>query len=134
MKHLFVPYETKIPTQLKEKGFNEPCFGDYRQWDGCKPWLEIHQDTNPESTSNYTVECLAPTYQQVVDWFQKVHNIDIRTVNNSSNFLTIKIYKIRKFKDDTFQLEEINTIGTQFNIFETDRAFDKAFSEALKLI
>lgn len=35
----FAPYEPSL--DMKELGFDEPCFGEYRQWDGNKPLLTI---------------------------------------------------------------------------------------------
>ena len=79
MKKLFVPYE--IALKLKELGFNEECFGEYRQFDGDTPYLQLYQDIDSCSTDDadycYTTECLAPLYQQVIDWFREKHDFNI---------------------------------------------------------
>ena len=76
MNNEFVPYEQALV--LKEL-FNEPylgeCFGEYRQWDGGKPYLQLYQDLDGCSTDpadyEYTTECIAPTYSQAFRWFRE---------------------------------------------------------------
>ena len=69
MKHLFVPYETA--KALKELGFNEPCFGwftdNYLRIGGVVESKHVQGDN----------EMLAPTHQQVVDWFREKHKIEV---------------------------------------------------------
>jgi hypothetical protein len=76
----FVPYEPSLA--LKELGFDEPCFGEYRQWDGNKPWLQLYQNLVDCSTDpadyEYTQEALAPTFSQAFRWFRekyKIHSV-----------------------------------------------------------
>ena len=76
----FVPYEPSL--DMKELGFDEPCFGEYRQWDGNEPWLQLYQDLDGCSTDpadyGYTQEALAPTFSQAFRWFRdkyKIHSI-----------------------------------------------------------
>ena len=68
----FVPYEPSL--DMKELGFDEPCFGEYRQWDGNEPWLQLYQDLSECSTDpadyEYTREALAPTFSQAFRWFR----------------------------------------------------------------
>jgi hypothetical protein len=75
MKHLFVPYE--IAKQLKEKGFDEPCLAIYR--DRLNDFgvtlisngIKIAQSSNTlYYDSNEEMICLAPLYQQVIDWLR----------------------------------------------------------------
>ena len=80
MEKEFVPYEQALA--LKELGFNEPCFGEYRQWDGNKPnkpWLQLYQDLDGCSTDpadyEYTQEALAPTFSQAFRWFREKYEI-----------------------------------------------------------
>ena len=75
----FVPYEPSL--DMKELGFDEPCFGEYRQWDGNEPWLQLYQNLVDCSTDpadyEYTQEALAPTFSQAFRWFRekyKLHN------------------------------------------------------------
>lgn len=73
MNKEFVPYEESLA--LKELGFDEPCFGEYRQWDGSRPWLQLYQDLDGCSTDpadyEYTCECKAPTFSQAFRWFRE---------------------------------------------------------------
>jgi hypothetical protein len=77
MKNEFIPYEQALA--LKELGFDEPCFGEYRQWDGGKPYLQLYQDLDGCSTDpadyEYTTECIAPTYSQAFRWFREKYGL-----------------------------------------------------------
>jgi hypothetical protein len=92
----FIPYEQAL--QLKELGFNEPCFG---YWN-IDPYL-------PKPTFNLVKPfehewCLpAPLYQQAFRWFREKHNL-IGLVDggydNSKNIFTYVIWN--DFRDDIF--------------------------------
>ena len=73
----FVPYEPSL--DMKELGFDEPCFGEYRQWDGNEPWLQLYQNLVDCSTDpadyEYTQEALAPTFSQAFRWFREKYNL-----------------------------------------------------------
>jgi len=70
MKELFVSYELAL--KLKEKGFNEECFGFY--WK--KSHIFVYEISDKRTNdSNYFG---APLYQQAVNWFDsKGIHIDI---------------------------------------------------------
>lgn len=71
MKHLFIPYELAV--MAKEKGFKEKCFGYYDDYFN-KPELKI----KPTEGDQYHDQlCIAPLYQQIVDWLRRVHSIYI---------------------------------------------------------
>ena len=85
MKEQFVPYE--IALKLKEKGFDEPCFGfyksngeyeDYHSYRNGKYYL-----CNTKTISklldgeNIAQKAIAPLWQQVIDWLCEVHNIEV---------------------------------------------------------
>lgn len=75
MEEQFVIYE--IALKLKELGFNLPCFsaytengnlmdiGDYADYDEIGK-LDGH---------SYSISCLAPLWQQVIDWFREIHGL-----------------------------------------------------------
>ena len=91
MEKLFIPFELAV--KLKEKGFDEPCFGYHENntLDPECPKLIINFNNTALSEEQskrpglYRVDnrnsCLAqwaiaaPTYQQVIDWFRdkKIH-------------------------------------------------------------
>ena len=67
MKEEFVPYDLALA--MKELGFDEPCFGCYRE---DKMFLFGRTSDN---TSTWT---LAPTFSQAFRWFREKYNIHIR--------------------------------------------------------
>lgn len=71
MKHLFVSYETA--KALKELGFDEPCFGWFTD-----NYLRIGGVIESKHVQGED-ETLAPTYQQVVDWFMEKHEITVES-------------------------------------------------------
>lgn len=79
MKHLFVPY--KIAKQLKEKGFNEPCFLVYHDKKLLKLVSHVASNFMISTTTNKELGVntfTAPLYQQVIDWFREKHHIHIQ--------------------------------------------------------
>lgn len=72
MVNKFVNYE--ISLELKKIGFNEPCFGYYEYGNFI---YEYNSYQEPELLLN----CSAPLYQDVFDWFETKHklfaNIDV---------------------------------------------------------
>ena len=68
MTKLFVPY--KLAVMLKEKGFDDSCFAHYRDLD---PNSLIMLSTGIAGVRYSWLEdkdiVLAPTYQDVIDWF-----------------------------------------------------------------
>lgn len=80
MKELFVPYE--IALKLKEKGFNEPCFGLYNsfgQFTGYNSDYSSHKNSDQLYDDvwlqdikqfGHTADmlCTAPLWQQAIDW------------------------------------------------------------------
>lgn len=77
MEKLFVPYE--LAEKLKEKGFDEICFGFYN----CismstqgKHTLKYFKENNLYNNSMFhPAQVCAPMYQQAVDWFRDKHDI-----------------------------------------------------------
>jgi hypothetical protein len=67
MKNEFIPYELAL--ELKQLGFDEPCFGYYNS--GVKNPLEVEYSI-PYDHKEYLS---APLYQQAFRWFRDVHNL-----------------------------------------------------------
>lgn len=107
MKNQFISYE--IALALKEKGFDEPCFGYHFAYlkDGD---VELKIEPN-ERTNAYFIKadaqqcCLAPTYQQVVDWFRRKHRYHIN--------VTFEEFEGNK-------LEGINSVYFDIEIYRMD--------------
>lgn len=118
MKHLFVPYH--IALALKEKGFDAPCIASYSDKNTFNFTTGgLMYKTTPEPE----VSCIAPLYQQVIDWLRETKNI----------VLTIRPYN----KGLSFFWTIISADG-EHDSSGKDRQFYLAFNdgieEALKLI
>jgi hypothetical protein len=89
MNKEFIPYEESLA--LKELGFDEPCFGYYKdgrmsgvsKWDR-KDW-EFHVLTNKEITNLTSEIILAPTYSQAFRWFRENHDL-IHRINRDGGW------------------------------------------------
>jgi hypothetical protein len=78
MKKNFVPYNPAL--ELKELGFDEPCFAKYFQQDGNTPFIQIGEREIEEAESagdDVTFECDAPLYQQAFRWFREKYELVI---------------------------------------------------------
>lgn len=88
MKHLFVSYD--ISKALKDLGFDEPCVNLYRVEGYSQKLAQTKFFTIDQHWGNSLTglsprygdriddnECLAPMYQQVLDWFREKHNLHI---------------------------------------------------------
>ena len=79
MEKEFVPYKQSL--ELKELGFDEPCFGFYNNADG-NVWIK---HTIDESIKNiYTGDFEAPLYQQAFRWFREKYNLHSYIVDSKS--------------------------------------------------
>lgn len=82
MEKQFVPYE--IAMKLKEKGFEEECFGFFSCGNiGNCTLVKVKSDIQK---IYYKRDCLAPTHQQIVDWFDEKHNITIDSYAEYDNY------------------------------------------------
>ena len=61
----FIPYTQSL--QLKELGFDEPCFGYYKDMKGEKVLLY--------DTMDFDGECNTPLYQQAFRWFREKYSL-----------------------------------------------------------
>ncbi len=127
MNDLFVPYN--IAKKLKSLGFNEPCFSAYRNTDGEKQLMNISVWTKDGKENTHEGYCIAPTYQQAVDWFHKRHNIFVAVHYDS--VIRIGTYCILIHRDgDLKHNESIKSHG--YNT--PHEAWLNAIKVALKLI
>lgn len=101
MEEQFIPYDQALA--LKELGFDEPCFGEYRQWDGGEPYLKLFQDIDECSTDpadfEYTVECSAPLWQQAFDWFRDEKSLISNLAYSYGNNFSYEIYHKYSFEN-----------------------------------
>ena len=85
MEKEFVPYQESL--ELKELGFDEPCFGTYRK-DACNgnPFeynidfhtkVELDHNLCPKN-SNYVNDWIsAPTFSQAFRWFREKYKYEV---------------------------------------------------------
>jgi len=127
MENQFVSFD--IALELKELGFDEPCFATFEQHKNnkltfCSP--EIIELLGGYTKSVYNkgnYPCvLAPLYQQVLDWFREKHNIHIWIIPNSLND-----YSYHYFKDGGYTF-------TKNGFISYKEALNEVIKEALKLI
>ena len=134
LKHLFVPYELAV--KLKEKGFNEDCFGYYS---GDNPYGELPNKLNiikckqQESIDDLAGRCLAPIYQQVVDWFREKHNLHIYPIRDGGWWLFRGAdVSDEENKSPESNIEPLSSGGGELSDYY--KQYQKAIEEALKLI
>jgi hypothetical protein len=72
MKNEFIPFQQAL--ELKELGFNEPCFGKIYA-DGGSEQLS-YPYKNSDQIGKVT-SCSAPLYQQAFRWFREKYGIHI---------------------------------------------------------
>lgn len=145
MKHLFVPYA--IALALKEKGFDEPCFGFhyvYFKGDNVELKIEPNGRTNAAFIKADAKSCcLAPVYQQVVDWFRDKHSIYIAVLPFREKDVMpeydVELCWYYSIVQDDEDLPDIlcneDDLGAHGDNYATPKiAWEEAFKEALKLI
>jgi hypothetical protein len=73
MEKEFVPYQQAL--ELKELGFDEPCFGKFyhNHLEIGGSWLNSEFNKDKKDGNIFTS---APLYQQVFRWFREKYNLD----------------------------------------------------------
>lgn len=135
MEHLFVNY--KIARALKDKGFNEECFGIYLNGNNAKGWTAGNEEINTnEKIKNYytykNAHCSAPLYQQVIDWFETKHKLYIDAIpifQEGNEKLFGWAYTVIPFADFKSKIDK--RLDESFGRYG---ALQAAINEALKLI
>jgi len=93
MKKEFVPYEPA--SELKELGFDEPCFGYYEPNKNLN-YIERHilkDFPYLAKNSEWQDLCAAPTFSQAFRWFREKHEVvySVRTNFNVEFYYEIYI-------------------------------------------
>jgi hypothetical protein len=96
MQKEFIPYEQAL--ELKELGFDEPCFKYWVQtYNDTHVWMDVHDRGLNDD------DCKAPLYQQAFRWFREKYDyafhIDMPTTS-------IFYYVIDAFPSDTYDTYE----------------------------
>lgn len=145
LKYLFVPYELSV--KLKEKGFNDDCFGYYS---GDNPYGELPNKLNiikckqQESIDDLAGRCLAPIYQQITNWLREnydlIVSVDIDGIYEKGDdtdtfFFEFKINEQWKEGKDWYDYKYgFKHIAVKRKFKTYYEAQNKAIEEALKLI
>lgn len=89
MNKEFIPYEQAL--ELKELGFDEPCFGYFvdgelrginlgmEELGGVKPYYQrfnFHTLSNHDIDNSTKIVVTAPLYQQAFRWFREKYGLD----------------------------------------------------------
>ena len=83
MEKEFIPYQTAL--ELKELGFNQPCFG---WWFADEEMLIIDKST--KSTSENIIQ--APTFSQAFRWFREVYGLHGGNTISTNMWTTFSFY------------------------------------------
>jgi hypothetical protein len=108
MEKEFVPYELAL--ELKQLGFDEPCFGVYATKDGY-----VRKSAYDENGD-------APLYQQAFRWFREKYDLRIWIESN---------YGVLKF-EHVIATTNPNFIGKQSNDFSSYKTYEEAELDCLK--
>ncbi len=128
MKELFVPIE--LARKLKAAGYVEPALACYDGSDMLSTYSGIFEPKNYNIGGG--TQTSAPLYQQVVDWFRKVHKIIIVIdfYNNGDEWCDTT-YDIRISEFKHFKTHDSFVGGESKSYYDV---FNTAIEEALKLI
>ena len=126
MKEQFVTYEITI--KLKEKGFDEPCFGLYNIYEtygqyGIINIGDLHL-TNVNRGFKGNNAIIAPLWQQVIDWLLETHKLYITITSCSQESWQFHIQKPG---------ETLNTLWKE-DFYSYREARQAAIEHALTLI
>jgi hypothetical protein len=111
MKTEFIPYKQAL--ELKELGFDEPCFGLWNLNNG-KYEVDIIGVCQYSKEFKYR-EVLAPLYQQVFRWFREKYNISysIDWMSRSSEFYNGYYVHFRGINDNKINQENFIVLNDE---------------------
>lgn len=126
MENLFVPFDLAV--KMKELGFNEPSLTVYK----TDKRIMFSDDWACGIDNKYLTRdfmaCLAPTYQQCVDWLRINHRIEVSSPCKKDKDLGAFYGGYVKKYDDDFG----KSYGSNFRDYY--EAYNHGIEEALKLI
>lgn len=125
MHELFVPYNLALI--IKEKGFNEDCLTLYKTDKRIMNSDDWCCGTNNSHLTKEWMSCLAPTYQQAIDWLDKkdIHvESEYDYLKNCYNIKFVEKKSSNKWMEYTLF----------YNCKTKKEALDRGIEEALKLI
>lgn len=116
MKNLFVPQD--LAKKLKEKRFNEPCLAIYNYSD--KAFIAGNTPVFNHLTEDENIQT-APIYQQVIDWFNKNHNM----------YISVSKDRLYGWYATFEKYEQYYELGNDTDFYA---CFNKAIENAIKYI
>ncbi len=111
MEKEFVPYELAL--ELKELGFDEPCFGSYVKLTATQTTFfvnDVVDEINRETPLHESLITKAPLYQQVFRWFREKYNL-FGQVN-------IRTYYIYEISNDGITIKMVSQYDKLLNTYE----------------
>jgi len=129
---LFVPYS--IALIAKEKGFDQPCFGAYNATEELKIFSEVSLAKSQADCEYICSGISAPIYEQLISWLLQSHQLLIQLRNDNPYTSTINLHRVRRFKNDDIQISQVNSIQTQFDVYDKTKLMNKALIDALNRI
>jgi hypothetical protein len=123
MKKEFVPYDLAL--ELKQLGFDEPCFGYYvdgelrginlgmEELGGIEPYYKrfgFHTLSNHDIDNLNKIVVTAPTYSQAFRWFREKYNL-FGQVN-------IRTYYIYEISNDGIAIKMVSQYDKLLNTYE----------------
>jgi len=125
MKHLFIPYETGIPTLAKEYGFDKDCMACYHEQQDGNFDLVYPLHTTDWNHKDIRHLIGAPLYQQIVDWFI-LKGIEINTTSWKKEGAIVWYFSVNTLGNPCcYKSKDFNT---------KTEALNEAIKEAFKLI
>jgi len=111
----FIPYEQAL--ELKELGFDEPCFGFFNYKGEIRRYTNFDGELNDFQTlknSDITLGelsfCTAPTYSQAFRWFREKYpdfDFGVGKIYNGSNTYHYHINLIWEYFEGTYEEAEL---------------------------
>ena len=124
MKEQFVTYE--IALALKELGFDEECFGLYKN--------EILLRDYETFQRNEFLNCIkAPLWQQVIDWFDNKNIIIGIDINPGTLFYRVHLYKRYYHNPGRLVIRKYFLSGEFNNFISKEEARKQAILKAIEL-
>ena len=108
MNKEFIPYEQAL--ELKELGFEEPCFGVYVENE-----LFIVSTERPSIQSHSLYQGLAPLYQQAFRWFREKNKLHVVVDINISDEWYFSIFNLNAKRNAEV---EVLTKDEYYNTYE----------------
>ena len=113
----FVPYEPAL--ELKELGFNEPCFAVYGKSEGYL--FKVHTDKFDTIDELHFIK--SPTYSQAFRWFREKYNLDSFVKHLYKSTIKVGYY---------FGIDEYKGIEFQMDLDDYYKNYEEAELECLK--